>query len=97
MSTPALPLIAEVIGTFIFLSAILWTSEAIPIAIALAAVIFVFGTVSGGHFNPAVSVMFFAKGNDPHVNSPINLLGYIIAQLLGAMLAISWLKQCRRV
>jgi hypothetical protein len=45
--------IIEFIGTFIFLSVIMMKPEAIPIGIALAAVIF-FG---GGHYNPAVSVM----------------------------------------
>ena len=54
--------IVEFIGTFIFLSVILNTGEAIPIGIALAAVIFFGGKISGGHFNPAVSVAMTMAG-----------------------------------
>ena len=47
----------EFIGTFIFLSVILKTGDALAIGIALASVIYFGGKVSGGNFNPAVSYM----------------------------------------
>jgi aquaporin Z len=42
------------------------------------------GKISGGHFNPAVSVMFFLN-NELKMNE---LFVYIVAQLLGAVLAM---------
>jgi aquaporin Z len=75
--------IVEFIGTFIFLTVILNTANAMPIGIALAAVIFAFGAISGGHFNPAVSFMMFVKGNI----SAQTFGSYVVAQLLGAYAA----------
>ena len=56
-----IPYLVEALGTFIFLSVIVAVGKPIPIAIALAAVIYFGGAISGGHFNPAVSVMMFLK------------------------------------
>jgi glycerol uptake facilitator-like aquaporin len=42
------------------------------------------GGVSGGHFNPAVSIMMFMKGNLP---ADMTIL-YIIAQIIGALSAL---------
>jgi aquaporin Z len=60
------------------------TGEAIPITIALASVIYFEGKTSGRHFNPAVSTMVLAKG-DMNLHS---YLGYIVSQILGALLAL---------
>ena len=83
-------LAAEVLGTFIFLGVIITvvndkTSMAnwLKIGLALSVVIVFFGNVSGGNFNPAVSFMLFL--NDQL--SSIELFSYIIAQLVGALLA----------
>ena len=76
-------IIVEFIGTFIFLSVILSSGEAIPIGVALTAVILFGGNISGGHYNPAVSTMMLLKDS-------INLTdysGYIVAQLLGGIAA----------
>ena len=83
-----LNIITEFIGTFIFLSVILSTGQAVPIAIALAAVIYFGGTVSGGHFNPAVSTMILAKGGI----SVTTWVAYVVAQILGGLLALAWFK-----
>lgn len=82
-------LVVEIIGTFIFLSIILSAvaeSSYGPIAIAvgLLAAIYFGGKISGGHYNPAVSVMMFFKGN---LSLPA-MIGYIIAQITGALLAL---------
>lgn len=77
--------IVEAVGTFVFLSVIMhsMTDKSIGgpgIAIALLAVIYLGSSISGGHFNPAVSVaMFMEKQISYNL-----LLGYIIAQLVGA-------------
>jgi len=75
--------LTEFIGTFIFLSVILSTGQAVPIAIALAAVIY-FG--QGGHFNPAVSTMILAKGGI----SMETYIAYVVAQILGGLVALFW-------
>lgn len=46
----------------------------------------VFGPISGAHFNPAVSAVMAYRGELP----PSDLVPYIVAQLLGAMLG-AWL------
>uniref|UniRef100_A0A6C0KCN3 Major intrinsic protein n=1 Tax=viral metagenome TaxID=1070528 RepID=A0A6C0KCN3_9ZZZZ len=74
----------EFIGTFMFLSVILSHPEPIPIAIALAAVIFFGATVSGAHYNPAVSVMMAMDGRMP----VSEMIGYILAQVAGAAVAL---------
>ena len=79
-----LSLLVELIGTFVFLSVIVKTGEAIPIGIALAAVIFMGGSVSGGHFNPAVSVMMY-------LHNKIDLqrlVGYVVTQCVAGALAL---------
>ena len=79
-------LIVEFVGTFIFLAVILATGEALPIALALATVIYLGGSTSGGHFNPAVSTMFFLKGD----LDMMKLLGYVAAQVLGGAAALTF-------
>ena len=79
---------AELLCSFFFFSVILATGEAIPIAIALAAAIFISAKISGGHLNPAVSFMFAIKGD-------IGLTGVmsrVSAQLIGAICAYYFWK-----
>ncbi len=76
--------IAEFIGTFIFLFIILQQGQPIPIAVGLLAAIYAFGNISGGHFNPAVTIMM---GADQKV-SPKQALLYIIAQIAGGLCAV---------
>jgi aquaporin Z len=79
-------LIVEFIGTFLFLSVILVTGQPLPIAISLATVIYFGAKTSGGHFNPAVSTMFLAKG-DINLNT---FLGYVVVQVLGGLAALQF-------
>ena len=79
-------LLVEFVGTFVFLAVILATGEALPIAIALATVIYLGGATSGGHFNPAVSTMFFLKGE----LDMVKLAGYVTAQVLGGAAALAF-------
>ena len=80
--------LTELIGTFIFISVILTTGQAFPIAIALAAVIYFGGSISGAMFNPAIAAMFYAKGTI----SLEKCVSYIIAQVVGGLLALLWYK-----
>jgi aquaporin Z len=74
------PYLAEYLGAFFFILAI-FSSGGNPLIIggALALVIFLIGSISGGHVNPAVSFAMFLK-NDISVNK---FIGYVVAQLLG--------------
>ncbi len=87
-----IPYLVEFLGSFLFFSVILATGEALPIAIALAASIFFGGKISGGHFNPAVSFMFFSKGQ----LSGVDLLGYVIVQILAAFLAVAFREMTKK-
>ena len=54
--------VVEFLGTLFFLYVIVATGNAIAIGAALAIAIMVGGSISGGHFNPAVSIMMYAAG-----------------------------------
>jgi glycerol uptake facilitator-like aquaporin len=73
--------VVEFLGTFLFLSVIVATAQPVLIALALLLVILVGGGISGGHFNPAVSLMFWAKG----ALNGMDLAGYVGAQALGGL------------
>ena len=82
--------IAEILGTFIFLGVIITVlndrksmANWLKIGLALSIAIVLFGGVSGGNFNPAVSFMLFLNNQ----LSSTELLTYIIAQLVGAVAA----------
>ena len=49
----------------------------------LLAAIFAFGHISGGHFNPAVTVAMVLDKR----TTPVDAVGYIVAQVIGALLA----------
>jgi glycerol uptake facilitator-like aquaporin len=74
----------EFIGTFIFLSVILKTGDALAIGIALASVIYFGGKISGGNFNPAVSFMMLLS-NKMDITT---FMAFVIAQLLGGTAAL---------
>ena len=80
--------IVEFLGTFIFLSVILATGQPILVSLALLLVLLLGASISGGHFNPAVSVMFWANG----ALSNGKLAGYIMAQVLGGLGALAVYK-----
>lgn len=82
-------LVAEFVGSFVFFVVILATGMPIAIAAALLGLIYFAGHVSGGNFNPAVSVMMMMRGD----LNLINGMAYILVQLLAAVLAFLWYKK----
>jgi len=81
-------LILECVGTFVFLSVILHSTNdsrigPIGIAVALLAVIYLGASISGAHYNPAVT---FAMMMDKKITVYLGI-SYIIAQLMGALYA----------
>ena len=82
-------LIAEYVGMFIFITIVLMHSEnPIAIGIGLTAVIFCFGNISGGHFNPVITVTSFLN-NKLTTNT---FLLYLLAQFLGGITAWYFIK-----
>lgn len=87
--------ISEIIGTFIFLSTIIVVVNRLKpsvnflkIGLALSISIVIFGQISGGHFNPAVSYMFY-------LNKQLTLqefIIYIIGQIIGASLSLGMFR-----
>jgi len=56
-----------------------WLAIVIGWAMAVAIPVFIFGPISGGHFNPAVTIGFAAIGLFPWNE----VIGYVAAQMLG--------------
>lgn len=91
------PYIAEMIGTFALVfagtgaivvndvsgGAITHVGIALTFGLIVMTMIYSVGNVSGAHFNPAVTTAFWIAGRLPFSNVP----PYILAQLLGALLA----------
>lgn len=81
--------LVEFFGTLFFLYVIIATNNAIAIGAALALVIYLGGKISGGNYNPAVSVMMVLAGKLPKEQ----LVGYILAQLAGGIAALELYKK----
>lgn len=56
---------------------------ALAFGLALMAALYAFGEVSGGHYNPAVSLAMTLDGR----MDPLSMAGYWVAQIVGATLA----------
>lgn len=93
-------LAAELVGTAFLLVAIVGSGiatavdgpdssqlfqHAIVVGAALAALIFTFGPVSGGHFNPAVTIVDAIFGGIRRRQAA----GYVAVQILGAVLGVA--------
>ena len=88
--------LAELLGTFLFFAIGLTSVQAVgalgatapllvvvPLAfgLGLLAAVFSFGHISGGHFNPAVTIAMVIDGR----TTPADAVGYIVAQVIGAI------------
>ena len=79
--------LVEFLGTLFFLYVIL-ASDGNPLFVggALALMVSVFSGISGGHFNPAVTIMMaFYKKSQMEWG---NVIPYVAAQIAGGLLAI---------
>lgn len=86
-------LAAELIGTFMLVAAVLGAAVvsgnaaglgvAFAIGLSVMAMIYAVGPISGGHFNPAVTVGLWAAGRF----EPARIIPYVLAQLAGGILA----------
>jgi len=86
-------LFAEALGTFVLVSAVLGAAlvsgnaaglgVALCIGISVMAMAYAVGPISGGHFNPAVSLGLWAAGRF----GTKNLIPYWVAQVVGGIVA----------
>ena len=83
--------IAELVGTFFFISIILnalkkntgMSSVPVAIGIGLVAAIILVGPISGAHLNPAVSLVSYLNNS----LTQTELMWYVVAQCAGALAA----------
>lgn len=83
--------LVEFLGTLFFLYVILSTGQPIAIGAALAIAIMLGGPVSGGNYNPAVSIMMAAAGKLPMSD----VLPYVLAQVAGGLAALELFKKVK--
>lgn len=83
--------IVEFFGTTLFVYIILATGNPLAIGATLALLILLMGGISGGHVNPAVSIVMAAAGKLP----TNDLVPYCIAQILGGLVALEIYKRVR--
>ncbi|CAA2958361.1 nodulin-26-like [Olea europaea subsp. europaea] len=93
-------IIAEILGTYVLVfagcgAALVDREKTLTVVglamvwgLALMAMIYALGHVSGGHFNPAVTIGFAAARKIPLVHVPL----YVLSQFLGSTLACLTLK-----
>ena len=77
-----------VIGATAFGSELTLPMKALAPGMMVMGIIFFMGTISGAHLNPAVTLAFAVRGNFPWRRVP----GYIVAELIGAILAAVFLQ-----
>ena len=73
--------IVEFLGTLFLVFVIFATGNYLAIGAALAVAVLLGGAISGGAFNPAVTISLYAADKLPKAD----VLPYIIAQILGGL------------
>jgi len=81
--------LVEFVGSILFVYVILATGNPLAIGAALALIILIASPISGGHINPAVSVVMSSAGRLPTTD----LLPYVVAQVLGGLVALQLYKR----
>jgi len=81
--------LVEFLGAALFIYVILATGNPLAIAATLALVLLLTGPVSGGHINPAVSIVMASAGKLPTAD----LVPYCLAQIFGGLTALEVYKR----
>jgi glycerol uptake facilitator-like aquaporin len=81
--------LVEFLATAFFVYVILATGNPLAIGAALALVIMLAANISGGHVNPAVSIVMASAGQLP----VDDLLPYCLSQVFGALVALQVYKR----
>jgi aquaporin Z len=85
-------ILVEFLGTFIFLSVIVATGNPWAIGATLAVLAFLAGSISGGHFNPAVTLATLYNRGIAMDNAG----AYVVAQVVAGLLAVSVVNQMKK-
>jgi aquaporin Z len=83
--------VVEYLGTVFFLYVIIATGNPLAIGAALALSIYLGGPISGGNFNPAVTILMVLSKKQPMSS----LMPYLIAQVLGALTVLELYKRTK--
>lgn len=83
--------LVEAVGTYFLMLAILLTGNWLVIGLTLAVVILIGGPLSGGSFNPAVTLALHCA----HKLPMRQVLPYIVAEVIGALAAVEVVKRFR--
>jgi glycerol uptake facilitator-like aquaporin len=81
--------LVEFVGTFFFIYVIISTNNPVAIGVAIALAAFLGGKISGGNFNPAVTIMLGYAKKMPSAD----VVPYIIAQIAGGLFALALYKR----
>jgi glycerol uptake facilitator-like aquaporin len=81
--------LAEFLGSLFFIYVILATGNPIAIGAALALVILMTSNISGGHMNPAVTIVMASLGKI----GTNDIIPYIISQVFGGLVALELFKR----
>ena len=81
--------LVEFVSTLFFVYVILATGNPLAIGAALALAITLAAPISGGHLNPAVSIVMASAGK----LDVYDLAPYVIAQVLGGLVALEIYKR----
>ena len=83
--------VVEYLGTVFFLYVIIATGNPLAIGAALALSIYLGGPISGGNFNPAVTILMVLAKKQPMSS----LMPYLIAQVAGALTVLELYKRTK--
>jgi glycerol uptake facilitator-like aquaporin len=86
------PYLLEFIGSILFVYVILSTNNPLAIGGTLALIGILIGSTTGGHVNPAVSIVMASAGKLPIDD----LLPYCIAQIMGGLVALEFVRRQRQ-
>ena len=81
----------EFLGTLFLVFVIFATGNYLAIGAALAVAVLLGGSISGGAYNPAVSIAMMYSGKMPRSD----LIPYIVAQIAGGLVAFELYKMTR--
>lgn len=83
--------LAEFIGTTFYIYIILATGNPLAIGAALALSILMTANLSGGHMNPAVTIVMASLGKI----GTNDIIPYVLAQIFGALVALELFKRVK--